>query len=153
MSIRSQIADCKSIDASFRLSTGEITTSRTLLNGLVDDLESAFEFIPNSMLPKRLHGHKEFNGYSMVNGEFEKNYGRPVKDILKDSEEQAALIDEENCRLSNLSAYCDQIPAMGSPEQVQFREDERRLNNAQVNFLKLLHQMGKVDEKLDLVTA
>lgn len=140
MSVRSDIAACVAIDAPFRLSTGEVTTSRALLNGLVDDFEDML-FVPNSYLPERLHGHKE-----TIDGHF----GRSVKSLKRELKEKPVEIDH---KADNLNAYCDQIPAMASPEELRFIEDERRLNNAQVNFLRLLYKMGKVDESLDLVTA
>ena len=118
---------------------------------MCEDMENAI-FIPNDLLPKDLRSNKEYCEHILVDGELVENYGRTAKSALRavrKLEQDREAVEEENMRLENLGLYDNQI--CGKDDRITFRENERRLNNAQVNFMKLLHKMGVVDESLDLV--
>jgi len=153
MSTRNRINALQNVDNCFRLSDGTETTSRELLIGLCDAIEDSL-FIPNSLLPERLRSEKEYCEYAMIDGQHTKNYGRSAKSALRGIREIELELEEQQeelIRMENIGLYSDQISGMKDTKEIDFRENERRINNAQVNFLKLLHKMGIVDDSLELV--
>ncbi len=153
MSTRERIDALQNVDNCFRLSDGTETTSRELILGLCDAMEDSI-FIPNSLLPEQLRSEKEYCEYVMIDDQYTKNYGRTAKSALRGIREieiEHEERQEELIRQENIGLYSDQISGMKDTKELEFRENERRINNAQVNFLKLLHKMGVVDDSLELV--
>lgn len=133
MSVRSEIAKLQ-------------TPAKELLSNLADVLEDAI-FIPNTYLPERYHGSKEYVVDAIgptENGE-QKIYGRSVASLKRDrnyklADERFARYSRKQEKLSRVSEYekTATLRDKNSPSVLTFVEDEDKLYRAQVTFAKLL---------------
>lgn len=136
-----------------------LTNSRRLLDAIgVDitmlkvELADAI-FIPNSYLPERYHGSKEYVVDAIGpthNGE-QRIYGRSVASLWKDrnyklSDVRYARNSRKQEKLSRVVEYekTGTLKDKASPTTLTFIEDEDKLYRAQVTFAKLL---GLFDEE------
>lgn len=128
MSVRDDIANLKS----------EI--AKRLLSNLADELEEAI-FVPNSVLPEKFHGRKEYEGYKLEDGKLEKQFGRSLKSLKKVSKqiEEDELDNRESAILSYSSNYDNNEPISYT------KINERKQNNAELAFFNVFVKMGIIE--------
>lgn len=128
MSIRNDIANLQSENA------------KRLLSNLADELEEAI-FVPNSVLPEKFHGKKEYDGYMMEKGKLEKRFGRSLKSLNKKQKEieENELDNRESVILDYASNYANNEPIS------YLRINERKQNNAELAFFNVFAKMGIIE--------
>lgn len=99
------------------------TPARDLLRNLYDAWANAIE-IPNSMLPKRLHGRTGRTAMQLLHPKL-----TPEQIRKQEAEEQE--IEKE----LRLEAYCADAH---SGREIRFHENEEKLNRNQITFANLI---------------